>query len=105
MGFADWGQSRMIKSKHIIILILVFVIVIFTGNIVANSVTLCQFVKADINKASIEDLEKINGIGEFLSKEIYRFCLYNPVQSVDELEGHIKYLGPKRIELLKKYYR
>ncbi len=61
--------------------------------------------KLDINKASIEELEKLPGIGKVIARRIVEYRKkYGVFKNLEELKN-IKGIGPKKFELLKKYLK
>ncbi len=66
---------------------------------------LCSQNKIDLNKATIEELENLPGIGPKIAKNIVEYReKFGPFRSVEELL-EIKGIGPKRLKRLKKYLK
>lgn len=61
--------------------------------------------KENIYNATVIELDSVQEIGKVLSKQIYVYVKNNGVERVDDLEGHIKYLGEVRLKELKKIYK
>ena len=61
--------------------------------------------KDNIHYATIAELDNVREIGEVLSDRIYVYVQTNGTEDVDELKGHIKYLGEVRLKELKKIYK
>jgi len=61
--------------------------------------------KLDINKATFEELESLPGIGPKIAKEIVEYReRFGPFKSLEDLLK-VKGIGPKRLEILKKYLK
>lgn len=59
--------------------------------------------KLDINKASLEDLKKVPGIGEVTAKSIIEYReREGSFKSIEDLKK-VKGIGEKKLELLKNY--
>lgn len=89
-----------LKSKQAKIYIIMIIMAIIFSTIVFAKTR-----KDNIHNASKTELESVQDIGEILSDQIYTYVQSNDIQSVDELKGHIKYLGEVRIKELKKIYK
>jgi len=64
-----------------------------------------SFNKIDINQATVEDLEKLPGIGPKIAKNIIEYREKNgPFKSIEELLK-VKGIGPKKLEQIKKYLK
>ncbi len=61
--------------------------------------------KIDLNKATIEELEKLPGIGPKIAKNIIeyrkRFGLFKSIEELCEVKG----IGFKRLKILRKYLK
>jgi competence protein ComEA len=80
-----------IKSIFIVILFLLIPSYSFSTN------------KIDINQATVEELEKLPGIGPKIAKNIVEYREKNgPFRSIEELLK-VKGIGPKKLEQIKKY--
>lgn len=89
-----------LKSKQSkIFIILIIIAIIF------STVVFAYTRKENIQNASISDLESVHEVGEMLSNQIYVYVQTNDIERVDELKGHIKYLGEVRLKELKKKYK
>lgn len=61
--------------------------------------------KLDLNKATFEELESLPGIGPKIAKEIIEYReRFGPFKSLEDLLK-VKGIGPKRLEILKKYLK
>lgn len=61
--------------------------------------------KIDINRATVEELEKLPGVGPKIAQNIIKYREENgPFKSLEELLK-IKGIGPKKLKLLKKYLK
>uniref|UniRef100_A0A7C4JU80 Helix-hairpin-helix domain-containing protein n=1 Tax=Thermodesulfobacterium geofontis TaxID=1295609 RepID=A0A7C4JU80_9BACT len=61
--------------------------------------------KIDINQATVEELEKLPGIGPKIAKNIVEYREKNgPFKSIEELLK-VKGIGPKKLEQIKKYLK
>jgi competence protein ComEA len=61
--------------------------------------------KIDINQATVEELEKLPGIGPKIAKNIVEYREKNgPFRSIEELLK-VKGIGPKKLEQIKKYLK
>ena len=87
-------------KKHKITIITLILTLIITLSLLT-----CCNRKQDINKATIQQLDTVEDIGEVLSKEIYVYVQANNIATVSELDGKIKYLGDTRLKELKKKYK
>jgi competence protein ComEA len=82
-----------IKSIFIVILFLLIPSYSFSTN------------KIDINQATVEELEKLPGIGPKIAKNIVEYREKNgPFRSIEELLK-VKGIGPKKLEQIKKYLK
>jgi len=82
-----------IKSIFIVILFLLIPFYSFSTN------------KIDINQATVEELEKLPGIGPKIAKNIVEYREKNgPFRSIEELLK-VKGIGPKKLEQIKKYLK
>jgi competence protein ComEA len=58
----------------------------------------------DLNRASVQDLEAIPGIGPVLAHRIVDFRkAHGPFKKIDELQKKISGFGPKKLEAIKPY--
>lgn len=65
------------------------------------SLGICK--KLDLNKATLEELEALPGIGKKTAQAIIEYReKFGPFRSVEELEK-VKGIGPKKLQMLKAY--
>lgn len=81
-----------------------FIAVFLIGALIIGTFLYCSR-KESIHNATVIELDNVQDIGEVLSKQIYSYVQTNSIDNVGELKGHIKYLGDKRIDNLKKKYK
>ncbi len=80
-----------------------FILIIFVNKLFYNNYYLLSKEKIDINKATLEELESLPGIGEKTAKNIIEYReRFGPFKSIDELEK-VKGIGPKKLKILEKY--
>lgn len=60
--------------------------------------------RPDIHQATIEELQEINGIGEYYATEIHSYLKLNPTCTIEDLDD-IRYIGEGIISKLKERYR
>ncbi len=61
--------------------------------------------KIDLNKATVEELEKLPGIGPKIAENIVEYRKkFGPFRSIQELL-EVKGIGTKRLKILKKYLK
>lgn len=61
--------------------------------------------KLDINSATVQDLQRLPGIGAVLAQRVIEHRkAYGPFQTIDDLKS-VKGIGPKRIEHLRAWVR
>lgn len=82
----------------------IFVAVFLIGTLIISTFLYCTK-KENIHDATIVELDNVREIGEVLSDRIYVYVKANGTEDVDELKGHIKYLGEVRLKELKKIYK
>ena len=82
----------------------IFVAVFLIGALIISTFLFCTK-KENIHNATINDLDNVQEIGEVLSDRIYLYVQTNGVENVDELKGHIEYVGEVRLKELKKIYK
>ncbi|PMP67024.1 MAG: hypothetical protein C0190_04255 [Thermodesulfobacterium geofontis] len=84
---------------QILLKLKIFIIFLFFGFL---SLSFSQD-KIDINKATVEELEKLPGIGPKIAQNIIEYREKNgPFKSIEELLK-VKGIGPKKLKLLKRY--
>lgn len=70
-------------------------------NLFLFSLVFCK--KLDLNKATVEELEALPGIGKKTAQAIIEYReKFGPFKSVEELEK-VKGIGPKKVQTLKAY--
>lgn len=80
---------------------LFLIVLIVFGSIFFYSLGICK--KLDLNKATLEELEALPGIGKKTAQAIIEYReKFGPFRSVEELEK-VKGIGPKKLQMLKAY--
>ena len=82
----------------------IFAVVFLIGTLIISTFLFCTK-KENIHNATVIELDNVQEIGEVLSSKIYVYVQTNDVENVDELKGHINYLGEVRLKELKGIYK
>jgi len=80
----------------------IIILVIFT--VLISTTTGVVLYRPDIHTATIEELQEIDGIGEYYSQEIYSYLQLNKTARIEGLDD-VRYIGDSIISKLRRYYR
>ena len=88
-------MAEMLKLRRIIVL---FIIIVFAA---AGVVQAADAVKVDLNKATVQELVKLKGIGKKYADRIIEYREKNgKFESIEDLMK-VKGIGPKKFESIK----
>lgn len=78
---------------------------VFIAFVVISLLTcVLAFSKPDIHQAELSDIQAINGFGEVLAERVVSYLDANPNADIEDLEV-IQGIGEYRVKLLKKQFR
>lgn len=81
-------------------LLKIFMVLAVVGLLMSSAVLASSGGKVDINKATVEQLEQLPGIGHKTAEAIVKYREEHPFKSVDELTN-VKGIGQKKLERLR----
>lgn len=93
----------MIRKKNKVRLVFIITIIMLLAPFISVSVAQ-ESTKLDINKASVEELQSIKGVGPVLAANIVEYRKNNAFKNIEEIKN-VKGIGEKVFEKIKNYIK